>query len=173
MRGCCHVLADLVFVPEANPCIKSILKHNFLAFIQDYCTAEIYPSSCLRSAQVIKTHTRKQSDASSGPASYIAPSIFCSGVIFLSIQTTTHIRFNRGLCLWMPFFSTWSEERRCLACPLLGVEGKMKDFIDRILSCLGAWASGILQNCMSNIIADFIVSPFSLFFRRTSPVIPL
>lgn len=114
MRGCCHVLADLVFVPEANPCIKSILKHNFLAFIQDYCTAEIYPSSCLRSAQVIKTHTRKQSDASSGPASYIAPSIFCSSVVFLSIQTTTHIRFNRGLCLWMPFFFTWSAERRCL-----------------------------------------------------------
>lgn len=63
------------------------------------------------------------------------------------------------------------EHAQCLACPLLGVEGKMKGFIDRILSCLGAWAPGILQNCMSNIIGDFIVSPFSLFFRRT--IIPL
>lgn len=65
-------------------------------------------------------------------------------------------------------------EHLCLACPLLGVEGKMKGFIDRILSCLGGlgvWNTSKLH--VLGIVADFIVSFFALFFRRTSPIIPL
>lgn len=56
-----------------------------------------------------------------------------------------------------------------LSMSLLGVEGKMKAFIHRMLSCFGVLASGILQKFMSSIIADFIVFLFFFVILQDKP----